>query len=198
MPKIKLTCQQCGEVFEIYPNSIGKNRVTGEYCSRKCGNMSRRGIKQTPESIEKRRIAMTGHVTSPETRRKISEANKGRIISEEHKQKNRVAQTGRHHTKEHTQKIIKANSGKNNYNWKGGKERNMEQQRIKRREGVRTLEGKYADYHIKGALKRDFDRLGEGVKISTKDIPQELVELKRAQLKLYREVRDECKKDHVG
>ncbi|MFA5194595.1 MAG: NUMOD3 domain-containing DNA-binding protein [Bacteroidales bacterium] len=187
MPKIERTCQQCGKVFCRYPAYIKK--WGGKHCSNECAYKSRKGRKQSPEIIEKRRISLTGRITSDETKRKISEANKGRKLTKEHKQKLRIAKLGKKQSVEHKAKIKKAISGENNYNWMGGHERNMEQQRVKRREGIKTLKGRYADYHIKNSIRRDANRKLDGIKISSKDIPPELVELKRAQLKITREIR---------
>lgn len=56
-----------------------------------------KGGKQSPETIEKRRLKMMGHPVSAETRAKLSLAQKGRKLSEAHLA---ALRTGRKHTAE--------------------------------------------------------------------------------------------------
>ena len=56
---------------------------------------ARKGHVVSPESREKRRIAMTGRVFSPETRAKMSASGKKKRLSEEHKRKIGLAGLGR-------------------------------------------------------------------------------------------------------
>ncbi len=68
---------------------------------------AKKGRKQTPEAVEKGRIAKIGHPVSPETRAKISAAKKGYKHSDETRAKMR-GRKGWQHTPEAREKISTA------------------------------------------------------------------------------------------
>lgn len=80
-----------------------------------------KGRKQTPEQIEKRRIALKGHKVSEETRQKLHDANVGKIVSAETRAKLSAVKTGvptgrsywkgKHFSDEHKEKIRQGNLG---------------------------------------------------------------------------------------
>lgn len=65
----------------------------------------RRGRKQTPESNEKRRIAMTGFKHTDETKAKLSQLLKGRKMTEDAKEHLRQINTGKKHTDEYKKRM---------------------------------------------------------------------------------------------
>lgn len=65
----------------------------------------RRGRKQTPESNEKRRIAMTGFKHTDETKAKLSQLLSGRKMSEDAKEHLRKINTGKKHTDEYKKRM---------------------------------------------------------------------------------------------
>jgi hypothetical protein len=73
-----------------------------------------RGRKQSPESIEKRRLANTGKKRSEEFCMRLSEVQRGRIFSLEIIEKMRQSQLGKKRSPEHRENIGKAQVGKKN------------------------------------------------------------------------------------
>lgn len=72
----------------------------------------RRGTKQRPETIERRRLAMLGRVFSDETKAKIAASNTGKKRSPESIERNRLNHLGRRHTDEAKAKISAAGTGR--------------------------------------------------------------------------------------
>ena len=87
------------------------------------GNTNFLGRKHTPETIEKMRMAKTGHAVSDEARAKMSAAKIGKKQSVEHRASIGAAHKGRTHSAEHianrvasrlANKLAKSNGDKDN------------------------------------------------------------------------------------
>jgi len=95
--KLRFICN-CGGIGAVRVGHF-REGVRCESCSRKHRSESKSGARSpffgkhpSKETIEKRRIALKGHLVSEETRRKISEAHKGKCNSEETRRRMGIAQ----------------------------------------------------------------------------------------------------------
>ena len=73
-----------------------------------------KGIKQSPEMIQKRADAVRGRKNSPETIEKMKQSAKGRVISEETKEKMRVSAKARGVAPELIEKLKRSRIGRKN------------------------------------------------------------------------------------
>ncbi len=111
-------CPVCGKEFS---RPKGQFRYEVSCCSRECRWEYQRGKKQSPESNEKRRLAMKGHVFSKEHNLKISRSRMGMVFTQEHRDKISTSKTNPSmKTRERISTSHADVSGENNPRWKGG------------------------------------------------------------------------------
>jgi len=86
-----------------------------------------------------------------------------------------------------------AKLGDNHHSWVGGREKVRDRILIRQQDAIKTLDmdNNYTIHYLKRLI------CGK-TNIRQIDVPSELVELKRAQLKLTREIRNEQQKNKVG
>lgn len=115
---VELVCPVCKNTFRRQPCHIVSPVPC---CSLSCRHEYQRGKTQTPESNEKRRQAMKGHVFSEEHNKKISITRTGMSFSPEHRA--RISK-GKKNPSQETRKRLSSNhadvSKENNPRWKGG------------------------------------------------------------------------------
>lgn len=89
---------------EISGDKLCNQTIGGE------GTKGLTGVKQSPESIEKRRVANTGKKRSEEARARMSASRKGIVFSEEHRAK--IAEASRNMSPEIRAKMIASLKGR--------------------------------------------------------------------------------------
>lgn len=104
-------CNKCLNILKIASSSIGHKMPpkSKEYCEAASKRM--KGIKKSPEHIEKMRIANIGKIISKEHREAISIATKGKKRSEETKKKMSESFKGRVFSETHRANIGKTKIG---------------------------------------------------------------------------------------
>jgi len=104
MPKVPVTCQECGKEFAVFESKINDGR---KYCSRECSAQAR-------SKIVGEKNPMFGKHPSPETRAKISAATRGKPHSPEHTAKVAAANRGRRNSPETIANMSAAKMGDKN------------------------------------------------------------------------------------
>jgi hypothetical protein len=76
------------------------------------GNKFGLDVKPSPETIEKRSVALKGRLKSEEHKKKLSESHKGKKLTEEHRKNISKVNKGKKLTEDHKRKIAEANKNR--------------------------------------------------------------------------------------
>lgn len=107
-----LTKEQAAKMEQLLIKKHNTNKAEFGYNMSSGGESGAYGVKQSVETIEKKRQKMIGREASEETRRKQSEAAKGRTFSEETLEKMRLAKLGKPLSEQHKKNMSIAQKGK--------------------------------------------------------------------------------------
>lgn len=104
-------CNKCLNILKIASSSIGHKMPPKSKEYREAASKRMKGVKKSPEHVEKMRLVNTGKVISQQTKDKISKALKGRVFSDEHIKNMGISCKGRVFSETHRANIGKTKIG---------------------------------------------------------------------------------------